>query len=639
MKAIMIHQRLLAIVAILVAAVLFVAVNLISSQALRVVSLDLTEDRLYTLSDGTREILAGLDEPIILRFFFSPALGDAAPQYRNYANVVRDILQRYSQLSGGKLRLEFRDPEVFSEEEDQAVSFGLQGVPVNDQGDNVYFGLVGTNTTDGVQTIAFFQPDRERFLEYDLTRLIDGLSNRNKKSVGLINSTLPIDGRNVMQPRAPVGEPWVLFNQIGEQFDLRNLGFQPTSIPADIDVLMIVQPKGLSKQTLYAIDQYVLRGGRLMVFVDPHAESDPAGAGVGARLGGARSDLAELFAAWGVAYDPDKVAADIRHARRVSVGDGRVQPIDYPAWMVLSGDRINRDDVVGADVPNLNFQTAGFLARKDTATIEFTPLAKTSADAMVIDAALVREAIPDIAAILTNYQPGGEELVLAARLSGTVKSAFPDGPPEGDPKDAPAVKEDAPAHLAESAAPVNIIIVADTDLMEDRSWVRSQTFFGQNVVTPIAGNGGFITNGLDNLSGSGALIGLRGRGQSQKPFERIAELQFEAEQRFRAEERELQKKLEEAGSALRDLQTQRDAGGQVILSDTQKEAITKFQAEMLATRRQLRDVQHALRRDIDALESALEFVNIGLIPLLVGAIAIGVGSVRMRRRRRRHHVL
>ncbi|MHA1114326.1 MAG: GldG family protein, partial [Alphaproteobacteria bacterium] len=612
MKTIFANRRLVAGAAIFLAAVLFVAVNVISDRLLPRASVDLTDEGLFTLSDGTRTILGEIEEPIILRLFFSADLGDAAPQFRTYAVRVRELLDRYAQISGGMVRLQFLDPETFSEEEDQAVAFGLQGVPINQAGDAVYFGLAGTNTTGDTEVIVFLQPERERFLEYDLTRLVQTLANPRKAVVGLVRSTIPIDGQNPMQPQA-AGEPWVIFERISERFDLRDLGFQPTDIPDDIDVLVLLHPKNVSDAVRYAVDQFVLRGGRVLVFLDPHSEADPAGAGAGARFGGARSDLPKLLGAWGVAYDPNKVAGDIRLARRVNVGEGRLQVLDYPAWLILQGEYINRADVATADVANLNIQTAGVLSQAEGATTEFVPLVLTSDAAMAMDADLVREVLPDFETMLRDYKPGGAPLVLAARIRGRVKSVFPDGPPTA-PKDKKAKDEGddaakpARAHLTESAEPANIVIVADTDLLNDRSWIQRQEFFGKRVALPIAGNGGLVINLIDNLAGSNALIGLRGRGQSRRPFTKVEELEFEADQRYRAQEQALQTRLSEVRKQLSDLQTRREAGGEVILSASQREAIDGFQADLLATRRQLREVQHALRQDIEALEGWLEFV-------------------------------
>lgn len=632
------ERRLVVLVAIGLAAALFVSLNLISSVVFRSASVDLTADRLFTLSSGTREVLSEVSEPLTLRFYYSTRLGQVAPTYRAYANRVQELLERYVQLSNNQIRLEVLEPTPFSETEDQAVSFGLQGVPINQQGEAVYFGLVATNRSDDVESIPFFQLERERFLEYDLTRLVFTLSNPEKKIIGVINSTLPIDGRAM---RGPATEPWLVLQNMQRLFQIRDLGFDPDEIPADIDALVLIHPKpgAFSERAQYAIDQYVLGGGRLMVFVDPHAESDPGGAGIGAQYGGSRSELPKLFDAWGVDYNVRDVATDLRYARRVNAGqEGRMQIVDYVAWLTLQGDRVNRDDVATAEVASVNVQTGGVIAPKDGATTTFTPLLRTSADAMVIDSFKVRREQPDFVGLVREYQPGGRELVIAARVRGPAKSAFPDGPPpeekkEGEANDATTEPAPSGPHLADGD--INVVIVADTDLMQDRAWAQVQNVGGQALAVPFAGNGEFVINLIDNLAGSDALIGLRSRGQSLKPFVVVQELEFQAEQRFRNTERDLQARLEQVQTQLKDLQTQRDQGGEVILSEAQREAIERFQTEIIETRRRLREVQHALRRDIDVLKGWLEFANIGLVPIGVGIAALVVGGVRMYRRRRR----
>jgi len=636
LKKVFHNRRLVVLISIALAAALFVSVNLISNVAFRAASVDLTADRLFTLSGGTRTVLAGVTEPLSIRLYYSTKLGQVAPAYRAYANRVQELLERYAQISNNNIRLEILDPTPFSETEDQAVSFGLQGVPINQQGEAVYFGLVATNRADDLESIPFFQLERERFLEYDLTRLVYTLSNPKKKTIGMINSTLPIDGRTMRGPATP---PWLVLENLTRLFQVKDLGFDPAEIPADIDALVLIHPKpgAFAEKTQYAIDQYVLNGGRVLVFVDPHAETDPGGAGAGAQYGGSRSELPKLFDAWGIAYNVRDVATDLRFARRVNIGqEGRVQIAEYVAWMTLQGDRVNRDDVATADVASVNIQTGGVIAPKEGATTTFTPLLRTSADAMVIDSFKVRREQPDFAGLLREYRPGGKELIVAARVRGPAKTAFPDGPP-ADEKKTDEKKDDAaqPARSHRAEGNVNVVVIADTDLMQDRAWAQVQSVGGQNLAVPFAGNGEFVINLIDNLAGSDALIGLRSRGQSLKPFVLVQDLEFQAEQRFRNTERNLQAKLEQVQTQLKDLQTQRDQGGQVILSETQREAIEKFQTEIIDTRRQLREVQHALRRDIDVLKGWLEFVNIGLIPSGVGVAALVVGGVRIHRRRRR----
>ncbi|MFI5021733.1 MAG: Gldg family protein [Alphaproteobacteria bacterium] len=655
----------LSLVGLALALALFFSLNIFANAAFKGISLDLTEGGLYTLSSGTRQLLAHLKEPVTLRFYFSQRLADSVPSYANYAARVRELLERYASLSDGRIRLEFYNPEPFSDAEDRAVAFGLQGVPIGNSGDQVYFGLAGTNSTDDEEIIPFFQADRERFLEYDVTKLVAGLANPKKKVIGLVSS-LPMGGSfgNPMMGQASV-QPWVIMTEMRQQFTVRELGENPDKIDKDIDVLMIVHPKALSEKAQFAVDQYVLGGGRALVFVDPNAESD-TGPSPMLMTGASSSDLKRLFDAWGIELVPDKVAGDRELATRVQAPvAGRTQTIDYIAWLSLGEDNLSRDDVVTADLSSLLMATPGILEKKKDAASAFAPLVWTNADATEIAADKLR-LFPDFLGLLADYKPVGHPLTLAARIQGMVKTAFPDGPPAaskeeakkdeepGESKDAkasekteekkvedkPAAEEPKPASwLKESAKPINVIVVADTDMLTDRFWVRTQEFFGQEVVQPTEGNGSFVIDALDNLAGSDALIGLRGRGLSARPFDLVQRLRAQADARYLAQAQELQNRLKDAEKKLASLEKEGEAGSRQILSAAQQQEIEKFRAETLRTRKSLREVQHALRVDIERLDEVLKFVNIALIPILIGIAAIVVALVRAARRRRRHAVV
>lgn len=625
---------------LVLAAVLMASANLWAGATVTGARLDLTRDALFTLSPGARNILRRIDEPITLRFYFSERLGREIPSYATYANRVRDMLREFAAVGG--LRLEFLDPEPFSDIEDRAVGFGLQGLPIDETGEQVYFGLAGGNSTDDVAVIGFFQIERERFLEYDLINMVYNLANPKKPVIG-VSTTLPIDGnmQALMAGRSDLGAPWTVMRQLRQRFEVRSLGEDPGAIDDDIDVLMLVHPTGLSPQSLYAIDQFLLNGGKALIFVDPHAEGLASRPLMGPPKPTA-SDLKPLFDAWGIELVAGKVAGDLRFARRVNAGTGqRIEPAPYLAWLGLDATALNGDDPVVGNFRLLNLASAGILRRADGASATMTPLFTTSAEAMPLDAAGVMGR-PDIMAMLRAFQPTGERYVLAARLGGTVKTAYPDGPPkpaedgDGD-QDGGGDRPPGPAadQTLESVTPLNVILVADTDMLEDRFWVRVQDFFGQRLVLPLANNGDFVINAIDNLSGSGDLIGLRGRGTVNRPFERIERLRRAAEQRLRGKEQELRENMRQTEQKLARLQTTEAGGGAVILSAEQQLAIQEFRQQLLDIRRQLRAVRRDLRRDIEGLEGMMRFANIGLIPILVGCLALGLGLWRSRRHRRR----
>lgn len=618
-----------ALAALVAIAVLLIAGNVIVGRY-GAIRLDLTAEHLFTLANGTRQTLTKLQEPITLRFYYSNRLGDSAPSYGVYAQRVRELLDQYVAAGKGKLRLEVYNPEPYSDAEDRAVAFGLQAVPVSDQGEAVYFGLAGTNSTDDQQVIPFFNPSRERFLEYDLTRLIHALAFPKRTVVGLMTS-LPL----VADPLAPLQgkppEPLAVISQLKQVDDVVNLSPDIDAIPKNIDVLMLVHPHKLSDATLFAIDQFVLKGGKALVFVDPYSEIQAAMPSAHADAGAAdppASDLEPLFKSWGLKLLPGVVAGDRRDARRVAVPvEGRgPQAMNYVGWLDLPKANLSRDDPITADLSEIAMATAGILEPVNGAKTSFEPLITTSTDAEKIPVDQVK-GLPDVAALLAHFQPEQRSFVLAARITGPVATAFPDGKPGAAPDAA------APAPLKQSAQPADIVVVADTDMLDDRFWAQTRDFYGRRVVEPIANNNDFVANAVEVLAGGGDLIGLRSRGSAARPFVVVDRLQREADDRYAAEQRSLQDKLKQAESKLHSL-TAGDGGTSpaVVTADQTKE-IDKFRADMLATRQQLRQVQAALRRDIERLKVMLEFFNIALVPIVVVAAAIVVAALRLRRRR------
>jgi ABC-type uncharacterized transport system involved in gliding motility auxiliary subunit len=647
-------RRSIAWTALACIALILVSVNVIAGRFLSQ-RLDLTAEHLYTLSPGTMRTLAKLGEPITLRLYYSSRLGDTAPAYGVYERRVRELLDQYVAAAHGKIRLEVFDPQPFTAIEDQAVAFGLQGVPLNGTGEQVYFGLAGTNSTDDQQVIAFFSPQRERFLEYDLTKLVHNLAVPKKTVVGLI-SFLPLEGDMAATMEGRPSAPMAIVTQLQEVDAIKPLAQDITEIPADIDVLMLVHPQHFSEKTLFAIDQFVLRGGRALIFVDPHSElaaahpnrpDEPESA--------AGSDLRRLFKSWGIELLPGVVAADRRNAQSVNVpvpGRGPVT-LDYVAWLDLRGDELNRRDTITADLNHVTLATAGIIEKLPKTETTVEPLITTSSDSMEIPVDKVT-GMPDVAGLLADFKPSGKRYILAARLSGMVDSAFPKGPPQpptkpagatsGGGKAGPAKPEAAKAAppapwLGRSLHPINVVVVADTDLLDDSFWMQEENFFGRQVMVPIADNGDFVANAVDVLAGGEDLIGLRSRGTVARPFEVVDRIRREAEARYSAEDQSLRAQLKNTETKLANLtgngETGAGAGAAAALSPAQEKAIDQFRADMLQTRRQLRAVQAALRRDIARLKATLEFVDIALVPIVVALVAIVLAALRVRRRQRR----
>ena len=660
-------RRTIAVASLVLLAVLLVAVNALSGRLSRGTALDLTEDKLFTLSDSTRRVLTSIDEPITLKLYYSRRLGEAAPTFLPYITRVRELLQRYRNIAGGKIRLEILNPQSFSTTEDEAVRAGLQAVPLSTRSDEKgYFGLVGTNSTDDELTVAFFHPNREAFLEYDVTRLIERLANPKKKVIGLM-SNLRLS--HPAARRGMWGTPWVVLRQISERFSMRQVSIAAKTIDKDIDVLMVVHPKNPSPQTLYAIDQFVMRGGKAIFFIDPHAETSAQGGRFSMLNLDTGSSLPKLMEPWGIKVVPDKVVGDPTNAVRVQFPspDGRgTQVVEHLAWMALTERNMNREDVVTAELRRLYVASPGAIIRdeKTKSKVTMIPLLITTPQAMQIDANKLRFR-PNLPQLVADFKPGGRVLVLAARLRGQADSAFPKGPPPEKPKPSAKPKPGAklkpgattgakgggtigaktakkkpakPTHLAKSAGSINVIVIADTDVMDDKFWITRQSVYGRQVAVAAADNGAFIVNAVDNLAGGKGLIGLRSRGQSSRPFTLVQDIQQKASVRLRAKEQGLTKKLAETRKKLTEMQSKSDKVGETILSPAQIKAIEQFRVEIIKTRSELRAVQHAMRQDIDRLERRIQFYTIAAVPLAIALFAAIMGLARRRRRRQRFAV-
>jgi ABC-type uncharacterized transport system involved in gliding motility auxiliary subunit len=607
---------------LLLAAALAVALIIVVNTNITGIRLDLTEGRLYTLSQGTRNILQSLDEPVRLDFYFSRKILDGYPAMINYGNRVADLLREYAARSGGMIELTIIEPEAFSEEEDQAVASGLQGVAINAAGDNAYFGLAGRNSVDDEKIIPFFQNQRQASLEYDITKLIFNLAWPDKRVIGVI-SDLPVFGAPALPGQPPAARPWAIIDTMREFFEVR----QVRSITDDIDVLMVIHPKTLTDATLFEIDQFILGGGNAMLFVDPLAEADktrpdPQNPAV---MPDFDSDLDTLLDHWGITIPDGKVAGDINAAMRVQTPSPRGQQgVLYLPWLRLDGNHLNREDFTTNELQLIHVGSAGVIEQQESSTLQFTPLLMTGNESMLIDRDLLMfQQDPEI--LLHNFVSQDRQQTIAVRLSGHVQTAFPDGPPENDETTA-----DEPAAELLTEGDINVILVADTDILSDMFWVRTQNFLGMEMHQSIANNGDFVVNALDNLSGNNDLISLRSRGEFSRPFTRVEEIRREAEEKFRAREQQLQSRLEETEQRI--VALQQDSGGSsLILSPEQAGEIEKFRREMLNTRKELRAVQHELQKNIESLGTVLKFINIGLVPLLIMLASIGAALYRSRR--------
>jgi ABC-type uncharacterized transport system involved in gliding motility auxiliary subunit len=634
------NRGTLTVVGVALAIVCFLAVNLFSTLELGAARLDLTENGLYTLSDSTAAMLKGIKEPVKLRLYSSRQLLESNPALKPYAARVREMLASYVKLSGDRISLEIIDPEPFSPEEDRAAAFGLRGLPYDATGNRGYFGLVGTNTTDDTSTLPFLAPDREAFLEYDLTRLVYDLAHPDKPVVALLDG-IGINGGPQSNYR-----PWQIYAQMQQFFDVRIMAGDIDKIGDDVKALVIVHPHDFSDKTQFAIDQFVLRGGPAMVFVDPLAENMQRNAQMGGPPPNVASNLDRLMKAWGIALSPDKVVGDRRAAMQVqAMSNGRAVITQYLPWLTLDKGALDQNDVVTGQLEVLRLFSAGALVQLPGATTKLVPLVQSSPDSMLIDAQQL-QMMPDPAGLMNAFQPSGLSYPIVARVSGPAKSAFPDGPP-ALPKAADAdgtstaataaTTEPAVPALKESSQPINLVVVADVDMLSDEAWLNIQQGGDAQLAAPIAHNADLVINAIENLAGGAALANLRGRGLSSRPFTTIDRIRSEAEAKYLATQEELSKELEGAQKKLASLETdpKAGAGGAVLLTAEQQETVRTFRNQVLTLRAQLREVQRALQQDIEQLQNWVMLANIAAVPAIVAIVALIVALWRRARRQRR----
>lgn len=632
-------HRLFSLAGIALALVLLLGVT-IASDAFLTARLDLTEGRVYTLSKGSRSVASKVAEPIRLTLFYTRKAGAQVPPIATHAQRVRETLKEFVRASKGKITLEEVDPEPFTDAEDRAVQAGLAAIPMGGGAEPIYLGLEGVNSTDGRQAIRYFDVSNEKFLEYELAKLIHSLDNPKKPVIALVTQ-LPMVGGFEMVGNRPQQRPsWQIHQQLSEFFDVKVVAPGEAQIPEGVSVVVVVHPKDLPESTVYAIDQYVLRGGRAVVFVDPHCEVDvPPDAmsnQFAAMMAPRASDMPQLLQAWGVELVPGMIAADLTNAQTVRAGSqSRPEAVRYPAWVALPPESFDQSDPVTGELSMVTMASAGALKKRDGTSLTITPLISTSATSMLLPVDSVKM-MPDPKAIVGSFVSQDAPIWTAVRISGRPKTAFPGGPPPPPP---PAEGEPVPPapdsskHVAEASGDVNIIVVADADMLYDALWVQEQRLGSLSLgFAKVADNADFAIGAIDNLGGSGDLIAIRARARLSRPFTRVQKIRDEAEVRYLTEQKALESKLEQAQQRIAELQRDQAPGTQAILSPEQRAEIDRFTQEYLATRKQLRELQRTMRQDIESLGLSLKFVNIGLIPIVVTMAAVALGFYRVRRR-------
>jgi ABC-2 type transport system permease protein len=647
--------RRFALLAALAMFVMFVAANLTANSWFRGARLDLTENQLYSLSRGTQQTLNQLSEPVELTLYYSRDASASLPQLQAYAARVREMLQTFQARSNGRVRFVEIDIELYSEDEDAAVEAGIEPLRPSQDADPIYFGLTGANAIDDRRTIPFFDPQREAFLEYEITRLIYELENPDPTQVALITA-LPFDPASAAASPAMGGVNGVFAAEMGRLMQVTKLGPDFADIPAETDVLAIIHPGALNEQQLYAIDQFILRKGRAFIALDPAALSAQSSGGFDPfnPMGAAptSSTLEPLLGRWGVAMTPG-VVLDLEHALPVQAQNpqtGQVENLPQPLFFFVPAERdfLDREDLMTAWLRRgINFGLAGALSWSEREGVQVQPLARTGGNTMRMpaSAALMRPSPYEVMAMWP--QSGGRRETIALHLSGNLETAFPSGRPAAAPlapiegEDAapalptPEPEEEPAAPLARSETPAEIVIVADVDFLADDFYVDPSS--GGSA----ADNASFALNAIDILGGSDALVSLRSRAPSLRRMELVDEMESAADRRIQRQQEELQQELQEAEGRLAELQERGRGSGffsgnlGAELTPEENTEIERFRASVVETRGRLRDTERDLRGDIDRLQAAVVFVNVWLAPLLVAAAGLFLFWRRQRRGRAR----
>ena len=628
---------------------------------------DLTEERLHTLSDGTRSMLGDLKNQVNLNFYFSKDLSSAAPAFGNYAKRVRDMLNEMKLAGGGKIVIKEQDPIAFSEIEDEAVEAGLQGAPLDQSGDQAYFGLQ-VKSGEESSVIPFFQSQREKFLEYDLARMIHAVANPKKKIIAIYTGRPLFGDMRRMMAGLPT-EAYQIVPELRKRFEVNHM-FSLRDLPFEKpDVLMVVHPLKLETDEKYELDQFLLRGGKAIFILDPFNET---AAGTSIPQGqkpplNSVVNVQEFLGRWGITISDKFIAADRSIARMVNAGTAtRILPAPFVTWLAVPASLMSRDDPVTSELRLLNLQSAGIIDVTKTPGIAVEPLIRTTKDSQEIDVKTHKGRV-DVESMAATFKPSGKEYILAVRISGEFASIFPEGPPKiaeskvekdtvedtskplDGSEDADKAKKAAEekkqrdrekqlaSHLKISKKPFNVLLISDADFLENHFWVQVRQFLGQNVLVPTSNNADFVINAVDHFTGNADLISLRSRGTTRRPFSKVNEIRREAEIKYRKAEQNLANKLKVTEKKLGELRDKQDEKTKADDADRKKTIeieIKEALDELIATRQELRNVRLKLNEDIDRLETWIRFANIGFMPILVGAFAVGLGIYRTQRRRR-----
>ena len=597
--------------------------------------IDLTQEKAYTLSAGTRAILKKLDTPVKVRFYFSQN-ERATPEgvfLQGYARHVEDLLDEYKQAAKGKLIIEKYNPEPDSDAEDSAHLDGVDGQMLRN-GDKFYLGLA-VSQLDSKEALPFLDPSRERLLEYDLSRAISRVGTPDKPVIGIM-SPLPVFGmpsNPMMQRMGQQGqEPWMLVRELKNDFTLKQIPMDVDKIDEAVKALILIHPRDISEKAQYAIDQFVLRGGRLLAFLDPTpALIDSKQENQMFSMPNTGSSLEKLLKAWGLTLESGKVVADLKFMMQVGGRGG--QPQKAPGILSITSEGINTNDVVTSMIDNVWLPYAGAFTGTPTDGLKETVLFKSTTDSQLVDGFMATLGGDNI---VRDFKSSGTAQALAIRLTGKFKSAFPNGQPEDkkdeEKKDGEKKPEEKKTDNSLKEGESSVILVADADMLSDRVALQPiQTFFG-TAYTPANGNLSFVQNAVEQLTGDNNLIAVRSRATQNRPFKRIRDMEAKANEKFQAEIKRLQDGAEEAQKKINELQAaKKDKDQRFILTPEQQAELAKLRTQEAETKKHLKQVQKDLRKEVVSLETTLKWTNILAIPLAVTVSGLVIAGVKRKK--------
>jgi len=631
-----VEHWLFPVAAVIAVLVILIAVNVLGN-VLKFRG-DLTENKLYTLSPGTKKILDKLDTPVEIRFYYSKDNASMPVPLRTYAQEVEDLLAEYQQAGHGKIQIVKLDPKPDSDAEDSARLDGIQGQNTNLTGDKIYLGLA-ISCLDAKVPIPFLSPDRETLLEYDISRAISSVVNPKKAVIGVM-SALPVLGQQtpmMMMQRQRGSDPWIFIQELKQNYTLREVPLTADKIDDDISVLLVAYPKGISDSAQFAIDQFMLRGGKMVALLDPFSLVDSQLSGQQGMMGGEAysASLDKLLKAWGLDFSAGKIVADPNLATRIQRQNSSVE--SEMTVLSITGDTINKADPLGASTTDLLLPFAGAFSGTPTTGLKEEVLVSTTPQAGLVDAN-----VPMMGADAARkfYKPGNTALPIAVRLSGKFKTAFPGGKPAAaTPSPTPGANASpspsatpTPTYLKEATNEGVAVLVGDADFVYDQFAGREQQMLNQVVFTPSNGNLNLIESSVELLAGDSNLISIRSRASANRPFVVVNKMEAAAEEKYQSKIDELESGLTQARQKLSELQTAKQADQKSVLSTEQQNEIKKFQENEAQIDKQLKQVRKELRQEIDSLQNWLKWLNIALMPVVVTCIGLGLAFLKKRSR-------